>query len=164
MKLKNLKSSSCSLSSISAEHLIHSQAIVRLENVDLQTDPPLNLAQLQVIFLEIRNSRELGLKTLLLYESSIYKMKKNYPDLFYKVSSMVKIIDTRWRCKNIRNKQFEFLFKWVLTSWLFSWIQLEFNESSAMTVSWFLLVSAMFPDTGRVSDLMRSLAVRTEEP
>ena len=26
---------------------------------------------------------------------SINKMKKNYPDLFYKVSSMVKIIDTR---------------------------------------------------------------------
>ena len=95
MKLKNLKSSSCSLSSISAEHLIHSQAIVRVENVDLQIDPPLTLAQLKVIFLEIRNSPELRLKTLLLYESSIKKMKKNYPDLFYKVSSMVKIIDTR---------------------------------------------------------------------
>ena len=26
---------------------------------------------------------------------SINKMKKNYPDLFYKVSSMVEIIDTR---------------------------------------------------------------------
>ena len=95
MKLKNLKSASCSLSSISSEHQIYSQAIVRVENVDLQIVPALTLTQLKVIFLEIRDSPELKLKTLLLDETSINKIKKNYPDLFYKVSSMVKIIDTR---------------------------------------------------------------------
>ena len=94
----------CTLSSISPQHVIHSKAIVRVENVDLggprpisrlfQIDP-LTLAQLKVIFLEIRNSPELRLKTLVLYESSINKMKKKDPDLFYEVSSMVEIIDTR---------------------------------------------------------------------
>ena len=87
MKLKNLKS----YFDIGTPSFI--RAIVRVENVNLITRHH-PLAELKSVFLGIRNSLELKLKTLRLCKSDINLMKNNCPVLFSEVSSMVKIIDT----------------------------------------------------------------------
>ena len=87
MKLKNL------LSSFDIATPSFIRAIVRVENVNLITRHH-PLAELKSVFLGIRNSLELKLKTLRLCKSDINLIKNNCPVLFSEVSSMVKIIDT----------------------------------------------------------------------